>query len=445
MSLLQAFFSRLGALVWMSCLCLAGQIEVEDSGRAVIWSLLARESLSKATLAAANQEPMRSTLRSDLLGDAPGAPKAIDAFLGEIPKVLQVVSLQDGKRTEVTVAMGALSARSRAFLLSLGTPPDFVGKEYAIVTVKENGARLAGDALEVFRDDLLKHIVKVDGRKRNYSFLHEQLLDTVFDKGVRKASLFGPHSPEWAEQVAQVEALRPNNRSKQLNVGRSITHILRCEGEEQGMTLEIVAVAGRFDAKSRDCFYVMGVPSGLVDEEAAVVSLSLGGKRLQGDVLEDLAQKFKAYADKSQVVVTQPKAAPPVAPAPLPSQSHTPADIELFCRMHGLEYHALATDSHLLRRANDQQQERLEQMGVKIYRAKIYRKLETFAIVSIIEAKQVFSESQAREVLSILEPNSPTSVQERFIYCYMGRPDPKSSSDEPIYMKFEDFLSWLAR
>ena len=123
----------------------------------------------------------------------------------------------------------------------------------------------------------------------------------------------------------------------------------------------------------------------------------------------------------------------------------TPADIEARCRQHRLDYHALGGDSRLLGRANEQQQERLEAMGVKVYRAKIRKKYDVVYIISIIEAPRDFSSSQAKEVLSMLAPSTPVAVHGRFIYCNAGRPDPRGRGDEVIWMTPQELYDSLGR
>ena len=122
------------------------------------------------------------------------------------------------------------------------------------------------------------------------------------------------------------------------------------------------------------------------------------------------------------------------APVFRPTAGFTPADIEARCRASRLEYHALGGDSRLWGRANEQQQERLEAMGIKVYRAKIRKKYDVVFIISIIEAPGDFTSSQAKEVIGMLAPSTPVAVHGRFIYCNAGRPDPRGRGDEVIWM-----------
>ena len=140
-----------------------------------------------------------------------------------------------------------------------------------------------------------------------------------------------------------------------------------------------------------------------------------------------------------------PDGATSVRPAFSFAGGFTPADIEARCRQHRLDYHALGGDSRLLGRANEQQQERLEAMGVKVYRAKIRKKYDVVYIISIIEAPRDFSSSQAKEVLSMLAPSTPVAVHGRFIYCNAGRPDPKGRGDEVIWMTPQELYEALGR
>lgn len=131
------------------------------------------------------------------------------------------------------------------------------------------------------------------------------------------------------------------------------------------------------------------------------------------------------------------------APAFRPTAGFTPADIEARCRASRLEYHALGGDSRLWGRANEQQQERLEAMGIKVYRAKIRKKYDVVFIISIIEAPRDFSSSQAKEVLGMLAPATPVAVHDRFIYCNAGRPDPRGHGDEIIWMTPQELFNAL--
>lgn len=121
----------------------------------------------------------------------------------------------------------------------------------------------------------------------------------------------------------------------------------------------------------------------------------------------------------------------------------TPADIEARCRAGRLDYHALGGDSRLWGRANEQQQERLEAMGIKVYRAKIRKGSDVVYIISIVESPRDFSSSQAKEVLRMLAPSTPVAVHGRFIYCNAGRPDPRGRVDEIIWMTPQELFSAL--
>jgi hypothetical protein len=123
----------------------------------------------------------------------------------------------------------------------------------------------------------------------------------------------------------------------------------------------------------------------------------------------------------------------------------TPQDIEERCRRSGLEYYALARDSRLSGRASEAQQEKLAADGIKVYRAKISKRSNVVYIISIIEAPRPFSSGQAKEVLEMLAPSTPVAISGRYIYCNAGRPDPRSMSDEVIWMPPQELYESLGR
>lgn len=122
-----------------------------------------------------------------------------------------------------------------------------------------------------------------------------------------------------------------------------------------------------------------------------------------------------------------------------------PADIEARCRQNGLEYYAGESSSRLWSRANEQQQERLKALGIKLYRVKIRKKYDVVYIVSVIEAPRDFTPSLAKEVLEVLAPATPVAINGRFIYCFAGRPDPRGKGDEIIWMKPQQMFEALGR
>ncbi len=112
-----------------------------------------------------------------------------------------------------------------------------------------------------------------------------------------------------------------------------------------------------------------------------------------------------------------------------------PKDIEERCRAAGLQYYAGESSNRLWSRANEQQQERLEAMGIKLYRIKIRKKSDVVYIISVIEAPSDFSSSQAKEILEIIAPPTPVAISGRYLYCFAARPDPKGGSgDDVIWM-----------
>jgi hypothetical protein len=128
------------------------------------------------------------------------------------------------------------------------------------------------------------------------------------------------------------------------------------------------------------------------------------------------------------------------------SASFSPSDIEARCRAAGLQYYAGDGSNRLWDRANEQQQERLKAMGIKLYRIKIRKKYDVVYILSVIEAPSDFSSAQAREVLEIIAPPTPVAINGRYIYCYAGRPDPKGSTgNDVIWMTPQEFYESLGR
>ena len=126
--------------------------------------------------------------------------------------------------------------------------------------------------------------------------------------------------------------------------------------------------------------------------------------------------------------------------------SFSPSDIEARCRAAGLQYYAGDSSNRLWSRANERQQERLEAMGIKLYRIKIRKNSDVVYILSVIEAPSDFSSTQAREVLAIIAPPTPVAINGRYIYCYAGRPDPKGSTgDEVIWMTPQELYESLGR
>lgn len=128
------------------------------------------------------------------------------------------------------------------------------------------------------------------------------------------------------------------------------------------------------------------------------------------------------------------------------SASFAPSDIEARCRAAGLQYYAGDSSNRLWSRANERQQERLEAMGIKLYRIKIRKNSDVIFILSVIEAPSDFSSAQAREVLAIIAPPTPVAIKGRYIYCYAGRPDPKGSTgDDVIWMTPRELYESLGR
>jgi hypothetical protein len=126
--------------------------------------------------------------------------------------------------------------------------------------------------------------------------------------------------------------------------------------------------------------------------------------------------------------------------------SFSPSDIEARCSAAGLQYYAGASSGRLWDRANEQQQERLKAMGIKLYRIKIRKKYDVVYILSVIEAPSDFSSSQAKEVLEVIAPPTPVAISGRYIYCYAGRPDPKGSTgDDVIWMTPQELYESLGR
>jgi hypothetical protein len=103
------------------------------------------------------------------------------------------------------------------------------------------------------------------------------------------------------------------------------------------------------------------------------------------------------------------------------------------------------TDIQLSGRASEAQREKLAADGIKVYRAKISKRSNVVYIISIIEAPRPFSSGQAKEVLEMLTPSTPVAVSGRYIYCNAGRPDPRSMSDEVIWMPPQELYESLGR
>ena len=125
------------------------------------------------------------------------------------------------------------------------------------------------------------------------------------------------------------------------------------------------------------------------------------------------------------------------------SATFTPADIEARCRQHRLDYHASGSDSRLLRRAGPGQEDRLEEMGVKVYRIKIRRGIDVVFGISVIESRSDFTPAQVQEVLAILAPATPVAAHGRFIYCNAFRSDPRSDRDDVIFMTPQELYDSL--
>jgi hypothetical protein len=134
-----------------------------------------------------------------------------------------------------------------------------------------------------------------------------------------------------------------------------------------------------------------------------------------------------------RTVTPQPRPTPTV-PAARQLSSFTPADIEARCRLRRLEYEPLGSDSHLLSRAKPGQEDRLDDMGVKVYRIKIRKGYDVVFGISVIEARTNFTQAQVDEIMEILAPVTPVEIHGRFIYCNAFRPDVRALGDEVIPM-----------
>jgi len=275
---------------------LAAVLSAADQGKELIREIVTEKNLVGAVIANARKPDVQAGFRKALLVKAPDSPKAIEALIGSLQLIVAAEAVQEGHRVEFVAVVGDINPKSRAFLLSQGVPAAFIEKTAAVVSVKLDGQDLAGDALDALAAEIKKD--DKDDKAAHASKAEAGLVDLVFEKDLDLVAIVGTRNAEWAARLDQLAASRPGF-SQRLNAAKSsLTHLVFASAKKDGVEIGFAMAVGKLNDKVRAGFLSSGIPEALIDEDAALLLVTVNGEQLKGDKFDAFADGFKASRDK---------------------------------------------------------------------------------------------------------------------------------------------------
>lgn len=279
------------ALIVFTAVCSA-----VDQGRDLIRDIITEEGLSAAVILNARNPEPRAKIKSAMLAKAPQSARAIDNFAEGVDLLVVAEMVSEGHRIEINAVVGDINDRARSFLLAQGVPAPLIEKTAAVLSVKIDGKELSGDALNDFAEEIANDPDDKDPRK--LSAEEESFVNMVFDKDIDVVGIVGRNSPEWRSQMERIARENPVVRNRIQSVVSSMSHLVMVSAKKDGVEVSLAIIMGDLKGKPRAALLASGTPESMIDDKSALISVTLNGEQLKGDMLDLFAESLRKTHEK---------------------------------------------------------------------------------------------------------------------------------------------------
>ena len=115
--------------------------------------------------------------------------------------------------------------------------------------------------------------------------------DIITEDGLSAAVILNARNPEPRAKIKSAMLAKAPQSARAIdNFAEGIDLLVVAEMVSEGHRVEIQAVVGDINDRSRSFLLAQGVPAPLIEKTAAVLSVKLDGKELAGDALNDFAE-----------------------------------------------------------------------------------------------------------------------------------------------------------
>lgn len=267
-----------------------------DQGRDLIRDIITEEGLSAAVILNARNPEPRAKIKSAMLAKAPQSARAIDNFAEGVDLLVVAEMVSEGHRIEINAVVGDINDRARSFLLAQGVPAPLIEKTAAVLSVKIDGKELSGDALNDFAEEIANDPDDKDPRK--LSAEEESFVNMVFDKDIDVVGIVGRNSPEWRSQMERIARENPVVRNRIQSVVSSMSHLVMVSAKKDGVEVSLAIIMGDLKGKPRAALLASGTPESMIDDKSALISVTLNGEQLKGDMLDLFAESLRKTHEK---------------------------------------------------------------------------------------------------------------------------------------------------
>lgn len=115
--------------------------------------------------------------------------------------------------------------------------------------------------------------------------------DIITEEGLSVAIILNARNPEPRAKVKSAMLAKAPQSARAIdNFAEGIDLLVIAEMIQEGHRIEIQAVVGDINDRSRGFLLAQGVPAPLIEKTAAVLTVKIDGKDLSGDALDDFAE-----------------------------------------------------------------------------------------------------------------------------------------------------------
>ncbi len=122
--------------------------------------------------------------------------------------------------------------------------------------------------------------------------------DIITEEGLSSAIIQNARNPEPRSKIkAAMLAKAPQSARSIDNFVEGLSLVVVAEMIEEGHRVEVQAVVGDINDRSRAFLQAQGVPPSFIEKTAAVIGVTVDGKELLGDALDDFAEQIANEPD----------------------------------------------------------------------------------------------------------------------------------------------------